>query len=234
MDTETLSPLRLVPFIVLGLLLTVFAITAPTAATRVDGGLYWIRAGGIADGPTFMVTHRDIACRDGDTLTTCTVTVGGETLTVTLEYPRPTDTPLACTADHGGRTVSCERMMEPGMGPDRAIVRDQLGVDGTEASAWQARFPWWMTWDEGRWLSALWWLVIGFTVFAGVVTWLSAGRERPTLPNRRRRWLAGVTIEPWIDVFGRRLGTAAAAMAITFAAGMTIGMIALLDAGFID
>lgn len=189
--TTGFDPLRLQPLVVLAVTAVLAMLAMPISPARMNDGLFQVFNGG-GSRPALTITHRDIDCDEVSGHATCTVLVGGQTLTVELDYPPP-DNHLVCTATHGTRTVGCERIYNSGQGSDSAKIIDWLGANDAEAAAWQAKVPWWISWSEDQWIRLGLILATALAALAGTATWLAAGRPRPELPTRQRTRLAWAT-----------------------------------------
>ena len=175
MTTSTrlgVGPLRWLPQVVPGLLLSIAVVLVPVAPARATDGLYRV------DTPEFSVVD-GFTCAADDAGTTCTVSVAGRPLTVEVDAgPRFT----ACAASYDGRLLGCSRVTQ--YGPASPWVQvGSLGVPASEAP----HAPWWRDVLDFRWERLMLVTALVLALLAALASFLLYRAPRLEDDDRLRR-----------------------------------------------
>ncbi|MFI9818701.1 hypothetical protein [Saccharothrix variisporea] len=151
-----------------GFMLLVALLIAPVAPGKATDGLYRI------DADQFSVYHNHISCTKRLSSATCTVSVDGKPLIVTLDTDPRT---LVCEATFDGERVGCARTFDYGPGSHRVSVTG-VSVPDAVAADLRDRFPWWGTLFDRYWVQAGLLFIGVLGPAAAVASFLWAGRPR--------------------------------------------------------
>lgn len=171
----------LLPIALLVVLLGVSGLIALVAPSRVTGVYQVIIGEGSSQ---FTVTDESLDCGRVGAKASCTLSVAGRPLEITVVYPN--DNPIVpgtCTAVHDGRPVFCTSQIgDYGHASQSVRIADGLGVTDAERDRWRDAVPWWREADEL--LAAAYALVGVLAAAAGAAAYLLCGRFRLAAPGR--------------------------------------------------